>query len=379
MMLLDSKEKCCGCSACYSICPVNAVTMLSDEEGFEYPDIDSEKCTDCGLCKKVCQFVPTYDRGENFEIPVVYGSKHKNDVLRENSRSGGAFMAMAEYVVSNGGVVYGVTLDESLTPKHICIDKISNLHILQGSKYVEAEIGDTFKRVESDLKNGKNVLFASTACKAAGLKSYIKNKKVKGDLITVGLICHGVPSRKIFKDYISYQNKRFFSKIKTFNFRDKSFGWNTHYESFILKNNRKIVSTMFRNIFFSECILRPSCYNCVYTNTKRSEDITLGDFWGIENVNKEFDDNKGVSCVILNSEKAVELYNCIKDNVSDFKCSIDDCKQIHLSEPTHRPYNREKFWSTYKNKGFIKALESVFGRFYGLKMTLKSYIRMIRK
>ncbi len=379
MLLFDNKNKCCGCSACYNICPVNAIEMLADEEGFEYPSIDANKCVECGLCKKVCQFHPDYDKDGNFETPVVYALKHKSDDIRKNSRSGGAFMAFAEYIISKGGVVYGVTLDESLVPKHICVDKVEDLYVLQGSKYVEAEIGDTFKRVEDDLKKGKNVLFASTACKIAGLKSYIKNKKLHKNLITIGLICHGVPSRMVFKDYIEYQNKMFFSKIKSFNFRDKSFGWNTHLESFVLQSNKKVVSSMYRNIFYSEYTLRPSCYECVYTNKKRPEDITLGDFWKIENIYKDFNDNNGVSCVILNSSKAVDLYNCLRHNVIDLKCSINDCNHVNLKKSSKKPDDRVLFWNVYENKGFIKALESVFGKFFGLKMTLKSYIRMIKK
>lgn len=377
MELYLNKNMCSGCSACYNICPVRAINMEEDNEGFEYPVIDKEKCINCGFCKKVCQFNENYDTSDNIAVPEVYSFKHRDEAIRSKSRSGGAFFAIAEKVIKQDGVVYGVALDDELVPKHIRVTELTELTKLQGSKYVEAEIGSTFKDVENDLKNGKFVLFASTACKVAAIESYISQRGLKENLFTVDLICHGVPSRKAFKDYINYQNKRFLFKIRSFDFRDKSFGWNTHLESFILSNNKKIVSSMWRNIFFSEYTIRPSCSNCFYTNKNRPADITLGDFWGIDKLNEDFNDNKGVSCVILNTAKAVEFFNNIEAN--KFKTSIDECHHNQLKKPVSLPKNRELFWAIYNQKGFINALEYVFGKFYGLKMTIKSYIRLLKK
>ena len=304
MINIINKADCCGCTACASVCTHKAITMKPDSLGFLYPEVDINKCTNCGLCEKVCAFNDNYDKSLNFDKPKAYGARHKDIHEVETSRSGAAFIAISDWVLEQGGIVYGVGYEEHFKVVHKRATSKEQRNEFKGSKYVQSYLGDIFIQVKNDLKDGKIVLFSGTPCQTSGLNSFI-GKKLRTNLILVDVVCHGVPSPNIWRDYIAFYEKKYKRKISSVDFRDKKeYGWNTHKETFILDNGIKISpkyhpwSTLFCNVI----MYRQSCENCFFCNTIRPSDITIADFWGWEKTNPGFNlDNKGVSLLLINT------------------------------------------------------------------------------
>lgn len=351
-MFLDNNDKylCSGCTACQTICPVNAIEMVMDEEGFKYPKIDSEKCIDCGACKKVC---PNVKKSSENNILKAYGVKHKKLEERKTSRSGAAFIAISDYILENGGIVYGCVLNKDFSVSHTRATNKEERDLFKGSKYVQSNFDGIIVDIKEDLKNGKTVLFGGTACQVAGIKSAIPNS-LQENLYCCDLICHGVPSVKIYEEFLAYMERTQGKKIKKFIFRDKSFGWSAHYETMIFEDDSKISTRYFTNLFMSHTILRPACYKCNYANQNRPADITVADFWGVDEVAPEFYDEIGVSLVIINSEKGDKIFEIAKRDVDFVDCSIEDCiKHTYtLNQPTPESPARKEFWKDYKEKDF---------------------------
>lgn len=345
-----NKSECSGCTACMNICPKNAIKMVCDEEGFKYPVIDKNKCINCGACFRIC---PNVKKEEKNTIMEAYGAKHKDKKEQFTSRSGGAFIAISDYILEQNGVIYGAELKENFTVVHNRAITKEERDKFKGSKYIQSDMNDIIKRVQKDLCDNKKVLFSGTPCQVASVNACIKDK-YKENLYTCDLICHGVPSEKIFRNFLEYIQKINDKNIKEFIFRDKRFGWETHFETFIFDDNTEISTTYFKNLFYGHHILRPSCYNCNYANIHRPADITIADFWGIEEVNPEFLDKNGVSLVIINNEKGKELFDKVKNKLNIIDCSIEDCiKHTYtLNQPTPITENREEFWNDYKKEKF---------------------------
>ena len=223
----------------------------------------------------------------------------------------------------------------------------------KGSKYVQSDLSGIINQVKEDLRQGKKVLFSGTACQVAAVKCVIP-KNLQPKLYTCDLICHGVPSTRVYEDFLKYIEKINDKKIKQFIFRDKSFGWETHYETIIFEDDSKISTQYFRNLFYGHNILRPSCYKCNFANTHRPADITIADFWGIEEVNNDFKDDLGVSLTIINNNKGKEIFDNIRKDLEIINCPIEDCiKHTYtLRHPTPESPNREEFWKDYKDKDF---------------------------
>lgn len=352
MILNYNKSECCGCTACYNICPKSAITMEEDSEGFMVPVIDQAQCIDCGHCRKVCGFKQGITN--KLDNQAVYAVKRKNSFRRMESQSGGAFSAVAESFLKQNNIVYGVSMDESLNAVYTRISSHDELKKLKGSKYVQAIVGEIYADVEKDLKEKKTALFGGTPCHVDGLLYYLKAKKIDiNSLYTYDLICHGVPSPKLFKDYIKLTEAEYQSKVVSFNFRDKMFGWHGHKTSMVLmQSNKKIISENYVNLFYSHLELRSSCHKCLYTNINRISDITIADYWGIEKIHPEFDDNKGCSLMILNTEKGKALFDIIKSEIDCIATSVEQCMQPNLQQPTVCPGNRDIFWKEYYEKGF---------------------------
>ncbi|MDU1340362.1 MAG: Coenzyme F420 hydrogenase/dehydrogenase, beta subunit C-terminal domain [Clostridium butyricum] len=356
-MAINKKEsECCGCTACMTICPKKAINMHENTKGFQMPIVDGEKCIECGLCEKVC----SYDKNRKIIESVneeVYAIKRKNEEDRKESQSGGAFSSIAQYILSNNGIVYGVKCDK-YNAYYTRITSTDELKILKGSKYVQAEVQETFKQVLSDLNEKKNiVLFSGTSCHIDGLISFLKQRNINTEnLITCDLICHGVPSPKIFREYYKHiENK--YGEISDFNFRNKEVsGWHGHIITFKNEYNNMVISNNYVNIFYSNLELRECCYSCPYSTKERISDITIGDFWGIEKYHKEFDDNKGCSVMILNTEKARSIFENIKSDLLYIKSNSDECIQPNLQHPTEKPVEYDVFWDYYINNGFIDAV-----------------------
>lgn len=359
--VFDKKEDCCGCTACQRICPTEAIKMLADNEGFLYPEIDQELCIDCGLCLETCAFQKGYDTSDNYKTSIVYALKHKSDLVREKSSSGGAFTAISDYFLSNNGLIYGASLGEDMNVSHQRAETEEERDRFRGSKYVQSDINNTFSQVKDDLDQERLVLFTGTPCQVAGLKKFLNKSKVSVEklknLFLVDFICHGTSSPQIFKDYIKYVEKINKSEVTTYHFRSKVKGWRHTEEAFFKngKNDSKSrLSKLHKKIYYSNLTMRPSCHACKYTNKKRPSDMTIGDFWGLDNYFPDFKDKLGVSVILINTDKGSHIYTNIFDGIESIPSNIKDCskKQGNLKRPTKISPQREEFWQDYNKKGF---------------------------
>ncbi|WP_394871668.1 Coenzyme F420 hydrogenase/dehydrogenase, beta subunit C-terminal domain [Clostridium perfringens] len=382
IILFSSKNECCGCGACMNICPKAAITMKDDEYGFVYPEINNDICIQCELCKKVCAF-QNVNQSNCVLKSYASAAVDKNIVL--TSSSGGVFTSISEEFIKAGGIVYGCSMentDNGLFPKHIRVSNINELKKLQGSKYVQSDLGNCFIELKNDLLLGVKVMFSGTPCQVAALYSFLGNNKT--DLLyTVDIVCHGVPSINFFRDYISNLNKKVKGQIINFRFRDKSNGWRLQGAIDYIDNNGKKktklinseVSSYFK-LFLESSTYRDSCYNCKYTNKYRPGDITLGDYWGIENVHPEYltrnlgtlEQKNGISCVLVNTLKGSELLNDfgVKLILKESSFSNVSAGNDQLNYPSEVNINRNKVLSIYRD-GKYDAVEKWFNKRLGIK------------
>ena len=369
---LAKKDFCTGCLACANVCSQNAIRILTEQEGFYYPYILKDKCTKCGKCMDVC-YILNNNLKSNKDCDKFYFGKNSNTKKQETSQSGGAFWAIAEYIYSGKGVVYGAALDDKFQTRHVRTLNAETGKKLKGSKYVQSYIGNTYRRAQRDLKNGRKVLFSGTPCQIAGLYSYLNTKRESiENLFTCDLICHGVPSPRIFHSYLKFMEDKYYKKVARFNFRDKAFGWGSHLESFTYHDTSSISKHYYADLFYNNCILRPSCGNCKFCNCNRVSDITIGDCWGIEKFNPRYFDEKGVSLILINTKKGEDILEKITPFLTYSKIEKRFVMQRNLKEPTEVSPIREKFWSCYLNKGFGTVLRKYTS--YGIINRLKLMI-----
>lgn len=366
MIEITKKEECCGCSACVHICPKHSISFQEDKEGFLYPRVDLETCVDCGLCEKVCPIInQEYERK-----PLgVYAAKNDDESIRLKSSSGGVFTLLAEKILEEDGVVFGARFNENWEVIHDYTCTVEGLEPFRGSKYVQSAIGVSYKQVEEFLKAGRKVMFTGTPCQIAGLRKFLR--KDYENLLTVDFVCHGVPSplvwRMYLKEEIARQSDAGRNSVLTgVNFRDKSIGWKKY--SFVLSFSKTsaageqntVLSSVFTDndymrAFLSNLSLRPSCFNCPVKSGKSGADITIGDFWGIENVLPELDDDRGLSLLLLNTEFGSRQFaslNCklLEVNLLD---AIMSNSAYKLAVP--RPVNRDYFFSCLEKRGFATS------------------------
>lgn len=346
MITIKDKKKCCGCAACATICPHQVLTMEVDKGGFLYPIvINKKKCTNCGLCEKICPILH-----ENKErIPTYsYAIKNNDEEVRKNSSSGGVFSAFAKRTIEEGGIVYGASFDEQWNVKHIGITKKEDLHHLQGSKYVQSNTFGIYKDIKQKLQEGISVLFTGTPCQVAGLKYYLQ--KEYQNLTTIDLICHGVPSPKIWKDYLSEMINQHKRPIEKICFRNKVTGWkNYHFvinfaDSAVEGNQTTDIichhqDNLYMRLFLDNYILRPSCYSCMFRKGKSGSNYTLGDYWGIQNVNAEFDDDRGIS-LLLGYDKPRSIPSRIKQHCTVIETSVVSALKGNPAFTRDWPQNR---------------------------------------
>lgn len=378
MIQISDKTQCCGCTACMSICPHDAIIMKPDELGFKYPLVDIEKCTECGLCEKVCSFNKNYNKTTNLSTPLLYAVRHKNMNHISTSRSGAAFIAISDFVLKQKGVVYGATFNEFFSVVHKRATSIEERDAFKGSKYVQSDLNSIFRQIKTDLKNGELVLFSGTSCQTAGLRSYIP-QKLQNRLILVDLICHGVPSPRIWDDYLVYIKNKYKKSIITVNFRDKSkYGWDSHMESFILSNGKKIYRKTWTSLFYKHIMFRPSCSVCYFTNLYRPSDFTIADYWGIEKLSPTFNaDNKGCSLLFLNTAKAVGIFSSIKSDIYVIPTKIGLCMQPNMKTPSKFHTDWQEFEKEYLTKGFIWAAKKYGDLGYAYKVN--SFITTLKR
>lgn len=361
--MLCTKEKCTGCLSCLNICPKNAIKLIFDNQGFWQPEIDKTKCINCRLCHKSCPvfFKPATD----VFSPKVYACWHKDEVKRRQAASGGLFTALMQNALKKDFLVCGATLTDTMQIKHIIIDKPEEYSLLVGSKYVQSHLNNTFRQIRNFLLQGKKVLFSGTPCQVAGLYAFLK-KRYENQLYTVDLLCHGVPSPYVFKQYVTHMEKIYESKLVNFHFRQKP-GWRRYQVILEFANKKKDITykdtSPYINGFLKGNFLRPSCYSCDYTTLKRYSDLTIGDFWNyFSDNNTDIDDDKGISMLLINNQNGNDLFNIAKNDLiyfaKDFNRSTNTSPRLH--KPTKKPATYEQFWQDFSHEDFISIMKKYF-------------------
>lgn len=374
--LFISSEYCCGCSACKSACKSGAIEMKTDEYGFSFPCIDESLCVDCGLCKKVCAFQNESVLNEPKE---VYAAKSKATDIKKSS-SGGAFACIAEKFITDGSTVYGCAMvnGSSLSAKHIRAESDEELASMLGSKYVQSDIGESYLSVKADLEGGKRVFFSGTPCQVDGLYAFLQ--KDYENLYTADIICHGVPGAKMFNDYIKTLEGK--SRVSSFVFRSKEVVGEMTSKITFENGKEKLIpcnSSSYFYLFINSHIYRESCYSCKYAGKGRVGDITMGDFWGIENEHPEFNAEGGVSCILINTEKGEKLF---KENEGRFEYLKSDFERVakhngQLNSPSKKTEQKEDILNAYKNGGWAEV-EKQYSKLAGSKKII-SELKLIAK
>lgn len=359
MILVD--ENCTGCTACSSICPKNSISMIDNGEGFLYPQVDKDTCIDCGLCEKVCPLI---------NPPVVssdtksFGVKNRDIEERKRSASGGVFPLLANLIINQGGLVYGAAYDKNFDVEHISISDIESISKLQSAKYSQSKLGNCFRAVHKELNNGKLVLFSGTPCQCSGLKTFL-GRDYK-NLILVDLVCHGVPSPKVWQTYIDYRamTENDGKRPLRINLRSKKSGWSYYKYSteFDYGNGQKTYiysdKDLFMRAFIGNICLRKSCSCCHAKGVNRCSDLTLGDYWGVWDQYPDLDDNYGTSLVLVHTEKGESLINKLLGQVDllnvNLENAINSNASIYLN--SHQHSNRDQFLKQVNAERFRKLV-----------------------
>lgn len=320
---------CTGCRACEQNCPKNSIEMIANAEGFLIANKNNNSCIGCGLCERTCPQL-NIDKFKMHVPDEVYGSRCKDNSILKSSSSGGLFTTISNWVLDNDGVVFGCAFDKKLNPIHIYVNNNEDLVKLRGSKYVQSDTLNTYSEAINFLNENRWVLYSGTSCQIAGLKSLLKKNYSK--LITVDIICHGVASPMVFNDYISWLEQKSGIKVIDYNFRSKD----KRKKKFIIKQtfqNKVIYKNAlldpYYSAFLSGKMFRESCYQCKYASKKRVSDITLGDFWGVEKVNHNFDNEKDTSLVLINSKKGKEIFATIKTRIEYFDTTYEEASKYN--------------------------------------------------
>lgn len=354
-----NKEECTGCMACKNACPKNAIEIQENSKGFLYPKINKEYCINCGICQKVCPVKNKLEENK-FEIEV-YACRNKDESIRLKSSSGGIFTLIANYILKQNGVVFGAAFNEKFEVVHQWIDTKDGLEKLRCSKYLQSKIGDSYKAAKKFLDEGRKVLFTGTPCQVEGLLAFLN--KDYDNLYTQDIICHGVPSPKVWRKYLEYKKSIHNGTPKKVNFRKKDIeGWSSYYVNFTFSNKEENVyfkKDAYMKLFLKNFDLRDTCYACNFKKEKRKSDITVADFWGINNVRPEMNDEKGTSAVLVNSSKGKELFDNIKEYMEYTKENIEDIKKYNPSFIKSSDYNekREEFFVDIEKEKFEKIVK----------------------
>ena len=379
-------QYCTGCKACEQICPHAAISMQPNKEGFLESTIDYNNCVDCGLCRLVC---PQNIKPKLQEPINVLAARDKDDNELKISASGGAFAAAARVILSHKGVVVGATYNKDLTVSHIIVDNITDLQKLQSSKYVQSNTEDTFKQVKNLLRTGKTVLYCGTPCQIGGLRGYLR--KDYDNLYTMDLICHGVPSPKLFAKYLLWLGGKMDGEVIYYDFRDKSTGWGLDYMTKTKTKTETKTKTVPCSLdpyyyhFLKGDTYRECCYRCQYSRKERVSDITIGDYWGIEKEHPSFYSTKGVSCILINTNKGKKLWDRISEEFVFIDSTFEKVANANhnLKHPTERHEIRNHIYDDIDdmpvNKYFSTQLAIPFNLKARIKMLLPVWFKVLIK
>ena len=324
--ILDNKL-CCGCNACGDICGKQAISFVTDDEGFWYPKVDEERCVECGLCEKVCPIINKVDSIKRFAEPVVYAAYSKNEEIRLDSTSGGIHSMLAGEMYKRNAFVSGAIYKDDHTVTHIVSNDPAKLDEIRSSKYLQSSMDGQYKEVRNLLREGKEVFYCACPCQIQALYKFLQ--KDYPNLTTCDFICKGVNSPKVFLKYIDMLERQYGARAISIKFKSKKWGWHNFSTRIIFANGKEYCKDRYHDSFFigylqSGNFSRPSCYECHFKGIPQMGDITLADFWGIENIDKSMDQDKGTSLVMVNSEKGLSLFNSIQDLII--------CKQFSLEQ-----------------------------------------------
>lgn len=376
MIEVNKKQDCCGCTACAAICPKDAIIMKEDNEGFLYPEVDRNVCVNCRLCEQVCPIKNYRSKSSNPKQKAAIVQNKDQNICRQ-STSGGAFTPIAEYVIDRGGIVFGVAIDDTYRVKHIGVTNKEDLEKFRNSKYVQSDMGDTYKRVKYNLEKGTLVCFSGTPCQIEGLLGYLS--KSYDNLILVDVVCRAVPSPGVWRKYIDMETS---SRGEcTVRFRDKALGY--QYSTMEIKDENGLVtrggieSQPWLRMFFSGMIIRPSCTVCHFRNRYRSSDFTIWDCFNISRIDRKFNEDVGTTRVLIHSKKGEKIFEEIRDK---FKCKMISCEKAieGVREMEISPDMNEKhaeFFYDYSQLSMEELLEKYFPT--TVKVKVKKNIRLI--
>lgn len=374
------KDDCCGCGACAWACPRHCIKMVADAEGFLYPDINQDDCIDCHICQKTCpgRHADEIRHGGNGQ--EIIAATNQDPALLNKSSSGGVFLELCTYVIAQGRMVAGAIYDDEMTIRHVLRERMEDCLAFAGSKYAQSSLGDIFSEIKETLKTGRLVLFSGTPCQIAGLRRYLK--KSHPNLLTCDLVCHGVASPLAFEGYVKwlegYQKKR----IASICMKDKTHGWLNPQIRVEFSNGKELNGSdetqVWQRAYNSALYMRPSCYRCPYTSFQRTGDISLGDFWAVQNIKPDIFNPNGVSLVLLNTEMGREVFSHIKGNFKTEPLSEKEAIQSSLSVPVKMPEGRSSVMNSLSSKGFMSHARSFrSSRATRYRTRLGRFIRMV--
>lgn len=351
MIEITNEKTCTGCGACAAACPQGAIQLVEDRKGFRKPVINQDSCIDCTLCQKTCA-----EKIEFRKPKRTYIAKHCDIEVYNNSQSGGAFTAISDYILSIGGVIYGASYNCDFEVEHIRATTKEMRDKMRGSKYVQSQIDSVYHEIEKDLQNDISVLFVGTGCQVAGiLKVFQKNRIDISKLYTVDILCHGVPSVLLWRDMLKYLENKYSQNINSVEL--KEIEENTRPIMNIKVGKHEIDDYLYRKLYYSNLALRESCYSCQYNRVERVGDITIGDAWGVEKINPSFHSKRGVSLILINSSKGLEMENSILKDMETEEVNINDYLQecmISSAKPKRKP---DLFWQDYQRRKFSYVVE----------------------
>ena len=366
MISITNEADCCGCSACFDACNQKAITLKTDNEGFWYPHVDTNQCNNCGLCENVCPILTKSTNIIRLKEPRVFAAYTKNEDIRIDSTSGGIHSTFALEIYKNGGYVSGAIYNDDHTVSHIVSKETEQLNNIRSSKYLQSQAPSIYKKIKCLLQKNELVFFCGTPCQVSALYNYLR--KDYANLITCDFICRGVNSPKVFLSYMSMLEKQYKSRATNIKFKAKKWGWHNFSMRVEFENGKEYCKDRWNDLFFigylqSGIFTRPSCYDCKFKGFPRESDITLGDFWGIENIDKTLDQDKGTSLVIINSNKGQKLFDTIKNKIIWKEFSIQEAK---LGNPAidsslvHPSIDRNTFFNDINNLTFDKVAAKYF-------------------
>lgn len=381
IQLFKNKYRCCGCNACEMICGKKAITMIEDEYGFRFPQIDTEKCVGCGSCQKVCCI---NNEVELCKPGTVYAASYKNKDISAKSASGGIFAALAMQVLTEGGIVFGSAYTKQFDVEVISIEKIEDLPRLQGSKYVQSSMNSSFLKIKSELQTGRTVLFCGVPCQVEALKRFLGRSYE--NLLLVDIVCHGVPSNRMLKDYLSFLADKKKMEVQSIQFRTKTKGQNVYgeiaYRQFshtgeIAYRQEPLISykSSYYKLFLNCQTFRDSCYHCKFAGTKRPGDISLCDYWGIEDEHPDFvkevekEGLAGISAIMLNTNAGLAFFERLKQEFLLRESTVEQVAKHNpqLQAPSVETAERKQVLDCYRQRGY-QGVDDFYFKKYRMKI-----------